>query len=254
VKGGTQPKMLKIVQLSDCHVSAERDAVYRGINPRDTLELLLTEVRAWQPELLLLTGDLAEDGSEAAYEYLAEKLKPFEVPVLTVPGNHDHQGRQKRHFQHTACEEPMLYEAGGWQLILLNSVIPGQVHGALSTVMLAGLDKLLAESSGPRLVVLHHQPVAVGSNWIDRYALTRPEKLWSCLQENPHVKAVLWGHIHHEYSDTKNHVKLLGAPSTSANSLPGRDKFIFNPAGPAGRWINLWKEGRLETGILGLGA
>ncbi len=242
--------MLKVIQLSDCHISADEGESYRGINPRQTLKSLLTVVKTWQPDLLLLTGDLAEDGSKEVYEFLANTLSELAIPVLTVPGNHDSWLHQKENFPFTATGEALHHEVSGWQLILLNSAVKGQISGALSAPVLAGLNCLLRDQSKPILVVLHHQPVAVDSPWIDRYPLLQPEKLWSLLDGNKSVKAVLWGHIHHEYSAARQGMKLLGSPSTAANSFAARGRFTFDPAGPACRWLKLHPDGQLETGIL----
>ena len=97
--------VFRLIQISDCHVSADPGASYRGINPRQAFEKLLDHVIDWNPDALLVTGDLAEDGSEEAYRYLAMLLKDLEVPVLTVPGNHDLCLRQKKYFPMTTIEK-----------------------------------------------------------------------------------------------------------------------------------------------------
>jgi len=242
--------MLKVVQLTDCHLSADEEASYRGINPRQTLDSVLARVKTWRPDLLLVTGDLAEDGSKAVYEFLADTLSELSIPVLTVPGNHDCRSRQKEYFPLTASEEALYYDASTWGLILLNSAAKGQIPGVLSPPTLAGLENLLKDNSKPTLLVLHHQPVAVGSLWIDRYPLLQPHQLWSLLEGNNAVKAVLWGHIHHEYSAVRKDIILLGSPSTAANSLAARERFTFDPAGPACRWLELYPDWQLETSIL----
>ena len=90
--------VFRLIQISDCHVSADPGASYRGINPRQAFEKLLDHVIDWKPDALLVTGDLAEDGSEEAYRYLAMLLNDLDVPLLTLPGNHDRPMRQKQHF------------------------------------------------------------------------------------------------------------------------------------------------------------
>ncbi len=229
------------------------DTRYRGINPRQALENLLLAVRAWLPQMVLVTGDLAEDGSEDAYEYLAIELNNLGVRVFTLPGNHDHPLRQKSVFTGTALQDPLLIERPGWQLILLNSAVEGQVPGTLTARMISGLKRTLSSGDTARIIALHHQPIAIGSPWIDRFPLLQPENFWSCVDAREDVKAVLWGHIHHAYSGQRNGVKLLGTPSTAANSLAGQQKFNFDPAGPACRWLKLGAGGRLDTGILHTG-
>ena len=247
------PEKLRIIQLSDCHISASANTRYRGIDPRQSLESLLPVVRAWAPHVVLLTGDLAEDGSEEAYEYLATRLQTLGVELFTIPGNHDHRLRQKNVFAETALEDPLLIERGNWQLILLNSAVDGQVPGALTGRMIHGLERALSNQVAARIIVLHHQPVLSGSSWIDRFPLLQAEKFWSCLDGRQDVRAVLWGHIHHAWTGQRNGIKLLGAPSTSVNTLADQQKFNFDVAGPACRWLELGASGGLETGILHAG-
>ncbi len=52
-----------IAQVSDCHLSADPQTQYRGINPHHNLKTLMQKVKAMQPDLLLASGDLSEDGS-----------------------------------------------------------------------------------------------------------------------------------------------------------------------------------------------
>ena len=241
--------MLNVVQITDCHISASGDAIYRGINPRETLESLLKPIRAAKPDVLLITGDLAEDGSESAYQYLYLTLKELNVPMLTVPGNHDRAGIQKQYFPNTPVDQAFVYELPGWQLILLNSVIEGDVPGRLSASMTESLESVIANSNLPGIVVLHHQPVLCGSPWIDRFPLLNPEKLMPCLGKSKNIKAVLWGHIHQEHSTQQHAVSLLSAPSTAANSLAGCNKFTFDERGPSFRWMKLGPMGEFASGI-----
>jgi len=247
------PDALKIVQVTDCHVSADPDADYRGLDPRRTLESLLPAIRRWKPDLLLLTGDLAEDGSVASYDYLAETLGGTGIPLLGVPGNHDDPQALRQRFPDTAIEAPLCREMGGWDLVLLNSVVEGEVPGGLSSRMVSGLRDCLARGSRPALVVLHHQPVPTGTPWIDCYPLLAAEEFWSALDRHERVRAVAWGHVHHDYRAQRRGVALLGSPATSANCLAGAGSFTFDPAGPACRWLRLERDGSLETGVLRAG-
>jgi Icc protein len=241
--------MLNIIQITDCHVSANKDAAYRGVNPRKMLESLREPIRELRPDYLLLSGDLAEDGSEAAYRYLAQFMKAFGVPVLTVPGNHDRAMIQKKHFPDTAVEAPLVFDLPGWQLVLLNSVIEKEIAGTLTARMLDGLKQALADSSLPKIIVLHHQPVLCGSPWIDRFPLLNAGEMMSLLDDKENVKAVLWGHIHQSFEAQHQAIRLLGSPSSAANSLSGFEKFTFDEAGPSFRWMKLGRAGEFDTGI-----
>lgn len=241
---------LKVIQLTDCHVSADPDASYRGIDPRANFCALLPAVRGWGPDLVVLTGDLAEDGQPEAYAFLRGQLETLGAPVLTIPGNHDDAEAQAAAFAETAVEAPFIRDAGDWRIILLNSAAPGRIDGLLSDATLLGLAAGLEEVDAHVLVALHHQPLPTGSPWIDRYALQEADAFWSVIDRHEQVRAVCWGHIHHEVVAKRGSVQLLGTPSTAANSLPGQERFTADPAGPACRWLKLSDDGRVETGLL----
>ena len=241
--------MMKVVQLSDCHVPASADTPYRGADPRATLEALVPVIRDWGPDLVLATGDLSEDGSEASYRWLAGALERLGVPVLTTPGNHDDGALMHRHFSRVALLEPLVAD-GDWRLVVLNSAVTGEVPGRIDEGQLEALDRLLAETGRPVLVALHHQPAPVGSPWIDRYPLLNPEPLLERLTRASDARLVVWGHVHQDVRLAWDGLIGLGAPSTVSNSLPGEERFTVDPAGPAARWLELEASGEFRTGLL----
>lgn len=243
----------KLVQVTDCHVSADANAGYRGLNADRALASLLPAIRHWQPDLVLLTGDVAEDASLAAYGRVSAALGSLGAPVVALPGNHDDPAVMSRYFPMGPWNGPLFRSARGWQLVLLDSTTPGQVHGSVSPQQLDALRRNLARSRAEHLLLaLHHQPVPVNSPWIDRYALRQPEGLLELLDNEPRLRCVTWGHIHHAWESARNGVPYLGSPSSVANSLPGREKFTPDVSGPACRRFTLYPNGHFETGLISL--
>ena len=245
-------RVFRLIQFSDCHVSA-KPARYRGCDARAGFEKVLETALDGSPDLLLGTGDMSEDHSEASYGYLGERLQKTGVPFVTVPGNHDEPWLQQRLLGPCPVDEPLVVAAGAWQVIALNSAVHGEIPGALSRHMLDGLVAALDASLKPKAIFLHHQPLPVGSPWIDRYPLREPERLWRVLEGRRQVRLVAWGHIHQPFAAMRGGISLLGAPSTAANSVPAREKFMLDERGPACRWFELQESGGFRTGILGPG-
>ena len=242
---------LRVIQLSDCHVAADRSALYRGLQAERNLVGLLPAIRRWRPDLLLLTGDVSEDASAASYGRVSALLDSLGAPVLALPGNHDDPAVMRRFFPRGPWDAPLFHGARGWQFVLLDSTAPGRIDGVLSRQSLQALKTGLQRSQSQHvLVVLHHQPVPIGSPWIDRYALDDPEWLLGLLDRDERVRGVLFGHVHQAIGMERKHALLLGSPSSVANSLPGREKFTLDIAGPACRWLRLGAGGQIETGIL----
>lgn len=240
---------MRLVQISDCHVTGEAGEAYRGEDPRKALAAVIDAVIAWGPDLVLATGDLSEDASEASYEHLAQAFGRIPAPVLVTPGNHDDAERLAEHFPHCAIDSPLAFE-DDWQLLLLGSAKPGLIGGRLEASQLASLDELLADDGRPALIALHHQPWPVGSPWIDRWALETPEAFHEILARHPRVRLVLWGHVHQSLRLEHDGIIGLSAPSSVSNSLPGKERFTMDPEGPACRWLTLAPDGTFDTGLL----
>ena len=239
-----------IIQISDCHLPADPQQKYRGIKPHKNLKTLLQKARLLKPELLLATGDLSEDGSLVSYEALQKFFRPLEVPVLALPGNHDDAGLLAEIFPGSPTDKVSVSEHGPWQIIRLNSSLPGKPEGRLSEEMLAELEGLLDKNNQrPSLIALHHQPIAIGSPWIDKYPLTEPQAFLQIVDQHPNVKAVIWGHVHQVFETDRNGTAMLGSPSSATNGLSGAKKFIPDPMGPAYRWLELKEDGTVLTGL-----
>ncbi|MDX1555799.1 MAG: metallophosphoesterase, partial [Xanthomonadales bacterium] len=150
---------LKVIQISDCHLSADPARPYRGENADRNLERVWNTARSWLPDLVLLTGDLSEDGSAASYRRLSSMLGT-QTPILALPGNHDSPGILSRHFPRGPWQGPFIHEQGDWSIVLLDSTRPGRVEGYLSGDDMDALEQGL-ERVGKNhiLLALHHQPV-----------------------------------------------------------------------------------------------
>lgn len=242
--------VLRIAQITDCHVSADPATTYRGQNPVARLQEVLDHVMSRKPDLLLATGDLSEDGSVASYEVLQRMFTQTGVPALALPGNHDDPALMARYFPGSPVNEIQVTDHGAWQIICINSCIPGHPNGRVDDQVLAALEEtLLAETGRPRLLALHHHPLVTGSDWIDKYRLMDAGPFLSLVERYQDVKAVVWGHIHQAFEVHINATLMLGSPSSVANSLPGTEAFTPDKNGPAYRWLELDPGGFLKTGI-----
>jgi Icc protein len=242
---------IRIAQISDCHVAADPQALYRGQNADNNLAEIVQAVRPWKPDLVMATGDVSEDGSGESYERASALLAKTGASVMALPGNHDDTALMSRYFLAGPWDGPYVKEVGEWQLVLLDSTVAGNVSGSFSPGRLNQLQQALDSSDRPhRLVALHHQPVAVGAPWIDRYRLESPQQFFRVIDQSADTRCIAWGHVHHDFREWRKGCLMLGAPSSVANSLPGTNRFSLDPSGPSCRWLKLSPDGTVDTGIL----
>ena len=239
----------RLAQISDCHLGPEPDFDYRGIRPLDTLRTVIEQLAGERPDALLVTGDVSEDGSEESFALAAEAIDALDVPTVAVPGNHDHPGRMQPHFPIGPWDGPLSLRVDEWQLVLCDSTLSNDPAGGFSPEHIERIDSALRQhQERPTLVALHHQPMPVGSPWIDRFPLRDPEPFRSLVRRHRQVRAVTWGHIHQAWSCHEDGVDWFGAPSTAVNALAGGPRFESSGEGPGYRWFELEPDGRLASG------
>ena len=240
----------RLVQITDPHIGGRPDYQLLGLDTGHTLDEVLNTVAA-QPEnaeLMVVTGDISANGSEAAYRRFLHKMQSFPTPWFWLPGNHDNPERMD---QLAARRRPEVASVGNWRLLLLDTSVPGQICGGLDTHELARIEQLLAQyADHPMLVMMHHQPVPVGSNWIDGHMLKEGrERFIELVQNAGNVRAIAWGHVHQQYDSELGNIGLHATPSTSVQFTPGSGPFSIDSEMPGYRWFELYDDGRYETGV-----
>lgn len=242
---------MRLVQVTDCHLSADPEAIYRDASPDDKLRRFGPAVDCFAPDRIVLTGDLSDDGSADSYERIRDWAMDRPAPVAWLPGNHDDRSVMAPLFEAAGFDAGPVIGAGGWQLVLLDSAWPGRTEGELDDGRLKPLDRL--DPARPAGVFVHHQPLPMGAAWIDKVPLVRPERLWSALADHPEVKFLAFGHVHQRFRRHYRGIECLAAPSTVANSRPATEQFTPEPSAPVGRWFELMPDGSWRSGYLGAG-
>src|SRR5713101_1503128 len=147
-QGGTMnPEPLRIVHITDTHILAEPGAELYGVDSFTALASLLAVMQrdAWTPHLLIATGDLSQDGSAASYQRLRSLLTSLGLPVYCIPGNHDALSEMHTHLRGGPIHLERRVVWDPWQIVLLDSQLPGEGHGHLSRGELTALAEVLRD-------------------------------------------------------------------------------------------------------------
>jgi 3',5'-cyclic AMP phosphodiesterase CpdA len=243
-----------VAHLSDCHIGAHPQAPGR-------LRRALEHVGRCDPppDVLLLSGDLADHGTDEEYAQLVEMLAEGAagaVPVVTVPGNHDVRNGFARHLRPpgTDPDRPLdvVRDVGEVRLVALDSLVtapPGARidHGELSDESLSLLDDALADGR-PTFVALHHPPAPVHVALMDPIRLAGAERLEAVLRRHPRVLAVLVGHAHTAAATTFAGVPVLvGGGLVSTVPTDAEDLPVLDLDQPPTIAFHLLQDGHLVT-------
>ncbi len=240
-----------LIQITDLHIFTNPDDEFDGVNTANSLKEVLRSVEEEFPEfdLMIVTGDLVQDREQKAYENMLKLMGSVTTaPVYYLPGNHDDP--ELMEFLLRDQFKPQIDELDNWVIFCLNSYKAGTHGGFLKQRELAWLKDALSHSKDRHaLICLHHHPVSIGSPWMDSMMLENPEDFFNVVDQFSHIKGIVWGHIHQEFTATRNGVQMLGSPSTCAQFLPAAKQFAMDVKRPGYRWLELHADGHLETGI-----
>ena len=196
--------MAVVVQISDSHLRAEPNTPVDE-NPDASLLATFDAVRDVHADLVLLTGDLADDGSLAALDRVRAVADEFASPILAVGGNHDDVANVCTVFGAADTAK-----VGAWRIVGVDSVIPGEIHGAVDVDELT--DRLDRLDDRPTLIAIHHPPRSPSTH--PMFQLIGAEQMLAALRARPHVRAVVSGHLHEAFDRSDGSLQLYGAPSS----------------------------------------
>lgn len=250
--GSANGTTARVLQITDPHLMADTEGTLLGVRTRDSLDAVVqcASRQYGHPDLLLATGDLAQDASETAYHEFARQVSVFGCPESWVAGNHDDSELLTEIAGHYRAASRHIF-VGQWQVIMLDSAVRGEVHGFLSPEELSFLEEALsAHPDRPALVSLHHHPVDIGTQWMNDIGLANRDEFWRIIDRFSNVRAVLWGHIHQDLDLYRGDVRLLATPSTCIQFEAGSQDFSVEALAPGFRWLDLGSDGTLETGVV----
>lgn len=207
-------KPMLIAQISDFHLKPPGMLAYRVADTATPLRQAVRYINNLRPlpDVVLITGDVADEGALESYQVLKEIFEPLQPPFFMVPGNHDHKAGLCRVFSDHAYlhgipegngKRAICYTIENYpvRLVGLDTVIPGEHGGGLSPGRLSWLDDVLSQRpEAPTVLFMHHPPFASGIGHMDGELFIRRNEFAAVVARHPQVERIMCGHIHRAIS------------------------------------------------------
>ncbi|MEM9016845.1 MAG: metallophosphoesterase [Verrucomicrobiota bacterium] len=244
--------MLELIHISDTHFGPDRRHDIRGANAYDRASALVEAIQSlpFTPDLVVHTGDVANDPDTGAYALAEEVFSRLSAPIYYVTGNHDDVPMMREALTFgdkdllvDESDDQLCYEiagkaAGYGQFFVLDGKVPPEEgpHGYLDRKQ---IDAVLSRISGDRPVAifLHYPLSPIGSRWIDDHLLVRNGLEFQRLlteKAGGQLRGIFSGHLHRGLQLYRDGVLQSGVSSPACEFTAGpEDDFCdFVPGGP----------------------
>jgi Icc protein len=210
-----------VAQITDLHLGFDPGNPDEYNRKRlDATLRVLTQMNP-RPDLLLVTGDIADNGDDRfSYDRFREATAGLPFPVCPAMGNHDNREIFREVFPETPEVDGFIQyavEDFPVRILVLDTLEIGRHGGGFDEVRARWLEARLAETpERPTLIVLHHPPIFTGLSWMTE----NPEASWvrtlrPIVEANPNIVAMVCGHLHRPIVTRWAGTALAVCPSTA---------------------------------------
>ena len=195
---------MKIIQISDSHISPEKPA------RTAELEACIQQINAaeQQPDAVVHTGDISHDGLVEEFQIARELLNTLSVPYYVLVGNRDRREVLAEVFadgQHiTKGMDFIQYSVEQFEtrLICIDTASGVGNKGRICAARIGHLENMLAAGkSKPTALFLHHPPfeVNVAPDPFQFEEWTDAEALQALISQHDQICGIYCGHVHRQY-------------------------------------------------------
>ena len=216
--------MTIIAHISDLNISDDAfdEAVFMQA---------VTEINNLQPDMIILSGDVTNNGYYRQYQQAIKYLDMFDAPLFAVPGNHDARNLGHQSFEELIGESSWkLTKEDDFMVIGLDSSSPDEDRGHVGNPQRMWMEHQLDQcviNDLSSIIVLHHHVIPIPDTGRERNVLSDAGDLLKTLTTHE-VDLILCGHKHVPNVWRINDTIVVNAGSISSNKLRGKIGNSYN--------------------------
>ena len=212
---------MQIVQISDLHIGSQF--------LQEKFDTLVKEVNVLNPDVIVITGDLTNEGLMKEYEKCKDLLARFNTEkIITVSGNHDYRNTGyllfKRYFPFEAVNEL----SDDIVLVTVGTARPDRNEGEVGYRQNLWLERTLKKYRDKvKIVAMHHHLIAIPDTGSDQLTVVDAgDVLRTVLETN--VDVVLCGHKHRPWSWNFGRLNVVNAGTATSERVRGLFENTYN--------------------------
>jgi 3',5'-cyclic AMP phosphodiesterase CpdA len=219
-----------IAQISDTHIDLA--GPHGGARLRD-LQCCVEDINRLDPlpDVVIHTGDLAQNGKLAEYEAARGVLGALRCPLLVAAGNRDYRAAIRSAFPADDYLLPdtlfVQYRAEAFplRLIAVDTLSESSNQGDFCQIRADSLRAALAaDTARPTVIFMHHPPFEVRESDypLQFQSWESVERMARAIDGQRHVVAIFCGHTHRDAAGAVAEVPVSSMPSVAVDLRLGR--------------------------------
>jgi 3',5'-cyclic AMP phosphodiesterase CpdA len=212
---------MKIAHVSDLHLTSPNFVEAWGIN----LLALLEDIK---PDVLLITGDLTNEGYAHEYDIAEQFLGNIKIKdKIIIPGNHDARNSGYKIFEEVFGTRFPFFQKKNLAILGLDSTEPDIDDGHIGREQYPNISEKLTEKKLVRVLALHHHIIPIPGTGRERNILVDAgDVLKVCMDLE--LDFVLSGHKHLPWLWKMENTYFITAGTATSRRLKGRTYPSFN--------------------------
>ncbi len=212
---------MKIVQISDVHVGAQFK--------EDIFDQAVSEINELKPSVIVITGDLTNEGLLKEYEKCKKKFAEFDTDkIIAISGNHDYRNTGyllfKKYFPVDAVNEL----DDNTVLVTLGTARPDRDEGEVGYRQNLWLERTMKKyEKKTKILAMHHHLIGVPDTGTDRVTvIDSGDVLRTALGSK--IDLVICGHKHRPWYWNFGNLVIANAGTISSERMRGLFENTYN--------------------------
>jgi len=210
-----------IVQLSDLHVGSQ-------FQP-DVFETIVKEVNELNPDVIVITGDLTNEGLMKEYEKCKSLLKQFKTKkIISISGNHDYRNTGYLLFKKFFPFETINELDNDVVLVTVGTARPDRNNGEVGYRQNLWLERTMKKYQDKiKIVAMHHHLIPIPDTGSDQLTVVDAGDVLRTVLDTQ-VDVVLCGHKHRPWAWNFGKLTVVNAGTASSERLRGLFENTYN--------------------------
>jgi len=212
---------MKIVHISDLHLSGSNFVSEWGENVIDIMHSIY-------PELVVVTGDLTDDGYVYEYEIAKRYIDRIKTKnIIIIPGNHDVRNEGYKIFEEIFQTRFPCYKNEKFVVLGIDSTEPDIDDGHVGRENYEYIQKKLSVEGKIKILAMHHHLIPIPGTGRERnIPVDSGDVLKLCVELG--VTFVFSGHKHIPWIWKLENTYFITAGTATSRRLKGRSYPSFN--------------------------